>query len=210
MHSQLRRRFWAGIAGFVLFCLSALSAIGAPITYVFSGPATGTLGTTPFTDAQVTVTGTANTSNINTSEPNFPCINLTSVTINITGIGTTTTTGPSFLFDDQLGSIWGFSNGTCASSDENWLDTRDPLAATYGLATAVGPSTGTQDFTSPVATAAGTLTFTTVPLTFTATLTTPAVAAPIPTLGLWELLLLAFILAGLGLYVVRGRHPYSS
>jgi hypothetical protein len=62
----LRRRFWRGIASVILFCLGAPSAIGTPITYVFSGSATGTLGAAPFTGAQVTVTGIADTVNITT------------------------------------------------------------------------------------------------------------------------------------------------
>ena len=62
--SASRRRLGTAMAGMVMLCVLAPAAFGAPITYVFSGPATGTLGATPFTNAQVTVTGTADTANI--------------------------------------------------------------------------------------------------------------------------------------------------
>ena len=206
---RLRRQFWSGVASVVvLLCLAAPAAIGAPITYVFSGPASGTLGATPFTNAQTTVTGTADTVNITVNGGGDPCINLTSVTINITGVGSATTTGPNLMFDNPGNQIWGFENGTCASGAGDWLDVDNPLAATYGLVTAIGPTTGALDVRGSVATTAGTLFFTAPPLTFQATLgqaPPPAAAAPIPTLSEWGLALLALMLAAAGLLVVRRR-----
>jgi len=213
MNGSLRlcRRCWSGIASIVvLLCLGVPAAIGAPITYVFSGPASGTLGVTPFTGAQTTVTGTADTVNITVNGGGDPCINLTSVTINITGVGSATTTGPNLLFDNQAGQIWGFENGTCGAGLPDWLDVDNPLAATYGLVTAIGPTTGALDVRSSVATTAGTLFFTAPPLTFQATLgqappPPPAAAASIPTLSEWGLALLALMLGGAGVLVFR-RH----
>jgi hypothetical protein len=205
--SALRRRLGTAMAGMVMLCVVAPAAFGAPVTYVFSGPATGTLGSTPFTNAQVTVTGTADTANIVQFDAVTPCVNLTGVTIAIAGIGTTTATGPNFLFDFQAGPGWGFENGTCTVVGQTWLGVNNGLAATYGLATSIGPTTGTQDFANSTPTAAGSLTFTSVPLTFQATLGQVAQIAPVPTLSQLALLALGLMLTALAAYVLRGRMP---
>jgi len=205
--SALRRRLGTAMAGMVMLCVVAPAAFGAPVTYVFSGPATGTLGSTPFTNAQVTVTGTADTANIVHIDAVTPCVNLTGVTIAIAGVGTTTATGPNFLFDFQAGPGWGFENGTCTVLGQTWLGVDNGQAATYGLATSIGPTTGTQDFANSTPTAAGSLTFTSVPLTFQATLGQVAQIAPVPTLSQLALLVLGLMLTALAAYVLRGRMP---
>ena len=205
--SALRRLLGTAMTGIALLCLAAPAAFGAPITYVFSGPATGTLGSTPFTNAQVTVTGTADTANIIQIDAVTLCINLTGVTITIAGVGTTTATGPNLLFVFQGGPGWGFENGTCTVVGETWIGVDDAQAATYGLATAIGPATGTQDFASSTPTAAGSLTFTSVPLTFQATPGQVAQRAPVPTLSQLALLALGLMLVALAACVLRGRIP---
>jgi hypothetical protein len=208
---RMRRPFRSRISSvLVLLCFAAPAAMGAPITYVFSGPASGTLGATPFTGAQTTVTGTTDTANITTNGSD-PCINLTGVvTINIAGVGSATTTGPNLMFSNHTTNVWGFENGTCASGLGDWLDVDDPAAGTYGLVTSIGPSTGTVDVRSGVATTAGTLQFSSPPLTFQATLGAgppppPASSTAIPTVSQWVLALLAFMLAGAGSLVLRKR-----
>jgi hypothetical protein len=168
-----RKRFWNGLAGIALTFLAEPAAIAIPITYVFSGPATGTLGTTAFTGAQVTVTATADTANITTFDEIHPgdlCMPLTSVAIDIAGIGSTTTTGPSAFADCQECPIWGLVNGNCPKLGANCLVQANNLAAIYGLITSLGPTTGAQFAGGSIPTTSGTLTFTTVPLTFQATL----------------------------------------
>src|SRR5260221_4717722 len=201
---RLRKRFWSGIAGVVVpMCLGVTAAMGAPITYVFSGPASGTLGATVFTGAQTTVTATADTVNI-TNNGFDPCIPLTGATITIAGVGSATTTGPILMFDNQSGQVWGFENGTCAAGLNDWLDVDDPAAAAYALVTSIGPSTGVNDLRGPVATTAGSLQFTSSPLTFQATLGAappPVSAAGIPSVSEWGLALLALMLAGAGSWV---------
>jgi len=208
---MIRGPFWGQIASaLVLLCLATPAAMGAPITYVFSGPASGTLGATPFTGAQTTVTATADTANV-VNNSGDPCINLTGVvTIVIAGVGSATTTGPNLMFDNQTSPIkvWGLENGTCSNGLNDWLDVIDPTAATYGLVTSVGPSTGTTTTPGGVATTAGTLQFTAPPLTFQATLgqaPPPVASAPIPTLSEWVVALLALMLATAGLLVARRR-----
>jgi hypothetical protein len=167
----LRRLFCRGLAGSAVLFIAVPAAIGTPITYVFSGPASGTLGATPFTGAQVTMSATADTANITTDGgPTVPCINLTSLTINVAGIGSASATGPNAFAVGQAQANWTLLGGTCSAATSQWWDESDPLAATYGLVTSLGPTTGTQGTGGSVATTSGTLTFTAIPLTVQATL----------------------------------------
>ena len=165
----LHKRLLGGIVGIAFSCLAVSAAIGAPITYVFSGPATGTLEATPFTGAQTTVTGTADTANV-TAVGISACINLTSVSINIAGIGSMTATGLNLAFVNPSTQIWGFENGTCTAPLNDWLDVSDGQAATYGLVTSIGPTTGVTSLRGNVVTTMGSLIFSTAPTTFQATL----------------------------------------
>jgi hypothetical protein len=151
-----------------LACCTATVA-AAPITYTFSGTASGTLDGNPFTDASFTATASGESTAVIEDSPGTFCNNLGTVTITIGGVGTVTTTGADLVFSNTTNEVWGFENGTCASFSEDWLDVTDPTSATYHLATPVGPSTGTQDGGSTVATSGGDLTLTSVPTTFTAT-----------------------------------------
>lgn len=212
--STLRRRFTSAIASVaVLFCLAVPAAIGAPITYVFSGPATGTLGVTPFTGAQVTITATADTVNVTTygGFATIPCINLTSLTINITGVGSTTTTGQNFLFDNQTVPDWGLNGGAgaaCNNPGSDWVDVTNGQAATYGLVTAIGPTTGTPAaLENPIATTAGALLFTSAPPTFQAMFAAASPNVAIPTLSKWALILLGLALTGMAVFSLRRRTP---
>jgi len=69
----------------------------APITYEFTGTGTGQIGGTPFTDALVVFTGTADTSN---REKVFFiwAIPLDTLTVSIAGVGTATLTEPAGVF----------------------------------------------------------------------------------------------------------------
>lgn len=170
----LRRRLWGGTAAMFLWCAAVHPALGTPITYMFSGPATGTLGATSFTGAQVTVIATADTANITTLAGDVACVNLAGATITIAGVGSAVATGPNVFANNPMTVTWGLLNGTCAAPSTGWVAQRDPLAATFGLNDSLGPTTGTQALASAgsVGTTAGLLTFLGQPLTFQATLST--------------------------------------
>jgi hypothetical protein len=85
---------------------------------------------------------------------------LTSVAIDIAGIGSTTATGPNVFADCQECPIWGLVNGNCSKLGADWLDQSNNLAATYGLITSLGPTTGVQFAAGSIPTTLGTLTFT--------------------------------------------------
>ncbi len=194
----LCRRLWSVITGVALLCLAAPAAIAVPITYVFSGPATGTLAGTPFTGAQVTITATADTANV-TMVP-FPCVNLDKVTISISGLSTVQTTGSNSFQDNGMTSLWRLLSGDCGAFTGDWLDQSNALAISYSLITALGPTTGTQAAAGSVATTGGTLTFIAIPLTFQAIRN-----ATIPTLNRWGLLLLGILLTGAAFFSLRRR-----
>jgi hypothetical protein len=74
---------------------SAARVDAAPITYEFSGTGSGAIGGTPFTDAAVIYTGTADTGDVVTISLmgfTFYAVGLDDLTVNIEGIGTATIT----------------------------------------------------------------------------------------------------------------------
>ena len=80
----------------------AQRASASPITYEFSGTASGVIGGTSFTDALVVFTGTADTINVESFSfmgATFYAVGLDSLTVNIADIGTTATlTEPAEVF----------------------------------------------------------------------------------------------------------------
>jgi hypothetical protein len=71
---------------FVLFLgFTAAAGFGNPIALTFSGDATGTLGTTSFTDASFTVTSTGDTSSVFVTPGPFENLPAVDATIDITG-----------------------------------------------------------------------------------------------------------------------------
>ena len=168
-----RKRVSNGIAGIILSCLAVPAAFGTPISYVFSGLATGSLGATTFTNAQVSVIATADTLNLTTSIGGVPCIYLASVTINIEDLGYVTTTGQNVMFDDPAANALGLANGTCSAPGADWLAQDNPSAAAYGLITTIGPTTATfAGGGNVVPTTGGALSFNAAPAIFQAALQT--------------------------------------
>ena len=81
--------------------LTAMAAFGDPIALTFSGVATGTLGTTSFTDVSFTVTSAGNTSSVFVTpgpDDNLPAIG---ATINITGFSPATFTDATSWVDPE-------------------------------------------------------------------------------------------------------------
>ena len=147
----------------------ALAAVGAfsaarvqaqPITFQFSGFATGDLNGAPFASTEFLVTIGADISNLDLSlgadRPRY--VNLTG-TVLLNGIGVATFSDPLYVFDNQPGSTLGFGNPV----NFDLIDLTDPAFATYGLTTPIGPVTNflvyqNAQFTD-VATSLGPLTF---------------------------------------------------
>jgi hypothetical protein len=82
-----------------VFCAGATAALAAPITYSFSGTATGTLNGIAFTNAAVTVDAFGDTTAVLAGT--ISCNSLTSVTFSISGVGAGTVTDTLAIFDNN-------------------------------------------------------------------------------------------------------------
>jgi uncharacterized protein (TIGR03437 family) len=162
----------------ILFAMAA-SAMAVPITYTFTSIGSGTIGSTPFTNALVTVTATGDTSAIFQGEnPPFApgtFINPVQLSVTIAGVGTANLTGSGditgygplpngYVYDNQSAPNLGFGLVT-----DNTTIT-DAAFSTYDLSSAIGPVSNVNISFSDEMTTLGALTLTTVtPGAFTAT-----------------------------------------
>jgi hypothetical protein len=95
------RLIFASVGLALTLVASAAQVDAAPITYEFSGTGSGAIGGTPFTDAAVVYTGTADTGDVATISfmgLTFYAVGLDDLTVNIAGIGTATITDLSKIF----------------------------------------------------------------------------------------------------------------
>lgn len=173
-----------------LVCAAALPA--STIQYVESGQLSGTLGTTNLNDVSFVFTFIGNTANItgNGSDSNPYANTALSNTFTI-GSSNGSFTGTVEVGDINASSLIGFGN----SSLTGYIAFLNSVAATYNLASAVGPLTETSSYSGgSLTTSLGTLNITGAQdLSFTATIAT----APEPSLlGLSAFGLLAIIVAG--------------
>jgi hypothetical protein len=138
---------------------TAQQANASPITYQFSGTGSGAIGGTPFTNALVLYTGTADTGDVETllfMGFTFYAVALDSLTVNIAGIGTATVTDPTEIFDipqtiiDPDGEIpplpglilGRIDNPPDLSSFTGMAAVFSNSLAGYDLTTAIGPISG--------------------------------------------------------------------
>lgn len=131
----------------------------APITFEFSGTGSGQIGGTPFTDALVVYTGTADTGGVVTFSfmgASFHAIALDSLTVSIAGIGTAAVTDPAEVFafpqaivdtDGEIPELPGLVLGRIDNPPD--LDSFTGAAAVfsnslagYDLTTSIGPING--------------------------------------------------------------------
>ncbi|MCX6590293.1 MAG: PEP-CTERM sorting domain-containing protein [Acidobacteria bacterium] len=146
-----------------LMMVTAAYSLASPITYIYSGTGSGSIGGSSFADEAFTITATADTSNISP----WCCSPLQN-----THLSTTIKIGKAAVFTILTPShTWlqeGFALGLGENLSNNWLSL--PAAALvnvgYGLATAIGPVT----YVSPwdvyqfngISTSGGALTFTSI------------------------------------------------
>jgi hypothetical protein len=146
-------------------CLCALLLSGAgllqgePITYTYTTTGTGTFGGTPFTDAAITVTSTADTTGVvsylSGGDPVFDN-QPTSTTLTIAGFAPATFTDPTFWEDpnDSGDVIFGVVNGPPSTGLAFCTDCSGLLGFTalfsglesYNLKTSFGPVSSAYDF----------------------------------------------------------------
>lgn len=165
------------------FALAASAGFGAPIFYTMTATATGTLGSTPFAGAAITVTSVADTTGAFVASGVWENIAFSS-TIAIAGIGTETFTDQTFWVDHNgandiifgdVDSTVGFYGGILGFSQMFvGLDT-------YNLQSAFGPVSSAFDFETgafnafqSIQTSGGLLSLTATNDTFTAVSPEPA------------------------------------
>ncbi len=163
-----------------MFGLSAILTISLyadVLTYTYSGSGSGTIGTTPFTDAAFTITGVDNTANV-TKYPHGWLVDDDSTTISISGVGVFGFTTPLELVDSTFLGFLGL--GFPASHDFLTQGPFDPQFFTWNMLSSIGPITGPVEFidwtSDTVETVGGRLVFT----AFTSSVTFNATVAPVP------------------------------
>ena len=124
------------------------SSFAGPITFTDLTTASGTIGSTPFTDAAITITGIGDTSNIQSFSGGF-FINDNSASIMITGVGTFDFITATRFFVNNLGEIVGFSRA--GSTGLDLIDGPSNSAfSSWGMLTSIRAIYGPRDY-SPVA-----------------------------------------------------------
>ncbi len=165
-------RLLGTMCAFVLFLALSISntVFAAPITYVYEGIGTGSLGLTDFTDREFVITASADTNNISPwimADLQNTHLN---TTIEIAGLGLFTITTPSHTWIAET-----CCGGIGADLDANWItiDENAFVNVGYTLDTILGPiidnSPSAVSQFADVATTGGTLSFSSMStVTFTA------------------------------------------
>jgi hypothetical protein len=168
----------------VVACLggSALSGTGRAdlITYTEQATASGSLGSTSFTNALVTLTFTGDTANVTQPRPGIFANSTGTATVTVAGLGTATFTDAIEVFDVQRLSAAGFADSSAGGIDV--LFSFNSVFASYDLTTPIGPASGSSSTSTgqPFGTDLGPLVFSSVAGTSTFTATTSTTATPEP------------------------------
>ena len=134
----------------LLLLLGGRSAAADTIEYTFQGYASGSIGSTNFTNSLFTITLTANSGSVN--EFSMPCspsactvydvvVQATSATVNVDGL-TTNITSPIGVFDNQSVDVLGLariSGPGMSGVGMDLIDITDPAFATYALSGSIPP-----------------------------------------------------------------------
>ena len=109
------------------------------IDYTLSGIGTGSLGAAPFSDVPVTITSTADTTNITVTSGVFFAPNI-AATVSVSGLGSATFTIPTRNFDNSNVAGAGIS---APNQQRDILDIVSSAFASYDLSSSLGLVTGT-------------------------------------------------------------------
>jgi hypothetical protein len=175
----------------------------APLHLSFHGTGSGTVGATPFTDAEFNITLTIETTENSLYAPGVPITATYPTTIWIAGVGTGTFTTGKRVFDNQGVSVLGLNNLVAA----DLINLSDPAFATYDLTTPLGPILDPSPFYAQfdgITSSMGDITFTAMSnVTFVAAADPIPVAEPIPATTPGTLAFLALVCAAVAAFVLR-------
>jgi hypothetical protein len=179
-----------------------LTAVAAPITYIYTGTGSGTVGGTPFTDAAFTITAQADTDDLASCGGSCQEINHLSTSIVISGVGTYVFSSPLRTF---LNNTPGLSRQDPPGGD---LYSLQGNFSGWDLVSNWGPvnTTGSLiQWASPtVNTSGGVLVFpnqSTIPGTFQAILGQASTA--IPTMNEWGMIIFMALAGLVAAYYLR-------
>ena len=119
----------------------------------------GSLNGIGFTHAQVTWAGQGDTANTGSFAPDFPCVQLSALTITVAGLPTVTSADQVVVYHDRFGNGAGFDATTRFEAILEFAAT-DSAGRPFGdrgVATALGPLDVTDDHWGYVATSGGLL-----------------------------------------------------
>jgi hypothetical protein len=190
------------------FLLAVTFSVNAtPITYIYTGTGSGTIGGSPFTDASFTFTATADTDDI----VNVGVLEVDHITTNATINGSTYAISTALRTYKSSAAV-GLSRSSSVVGGDLYNTDSDPAFSAWDMTTSLGPITTTRyliqwDSGAPIETDGGTLIFDTGETTgtFEAILgadPVPTNATPIPTLSWFGAVVLVTLLAGLA-YIRR-------
>jgi hypothetical protein len=133
------------VASAVAFTLASSGVASAtPIKYTEQAVASGSIGATTFSGANLTIQWTADTSGVNHQGGPASFFGndggASTVDLTISGVGSTVFTDDVEVFVNQLTPIVGFADNTVGASI---LDTIDSAFGSYALTTPIGPITDT-------------------------------------------------------------------
>jgi hypothetical protein len=205
--ATMRSHAHLSIASALALVAFAATACAAPIVYTFSGVATGTIGSTPFSNAPFTITVRTDTDNVTQAAmpPTVLCNTVPFATVSIEGVGAATTTETLFIFVTPDIHWLGLGRATCSPLAQAFLILENAAFSTYDLRGPIGPvandgsSSGTLGF---VSTTLGPLTLSGPPFSFQAVLLSPM---PIPAASGLHLLVLSLLIIAFSAGLCRCR-----
>lgn len=109
MVSKVRIASLGPVVGICLLMLASASVQASLLTYSVTGTGSGSIGAQSFTNAQITISGTADTANLQINNPYlYNNILIDSASVDIVGIGTAVLDSTNLFFVGQGSDFFGF------------------------------------------------------------------------------------------------------